>query len=72
MKKRLEGMGKRVYILAMNHVSDWKLEGLSLDCLVNTACPRIADDAHSIPMINATDIDELERIWREGGEGHSN
>ena len=72
VKKRLEGMGKRVYILAMNHVSDWKLEGLSLDCLVNTACPRIADDAHSIPMINATDIDELERIWREGGEGHSN
>ncbi len=42
IKKRLEEKGKRVYILIFNKIKPEKLEGLELDCYINTACPRIA------------------------------
>jgi 2-(3-amino-3-carboxypropyl)histidine synthase len=60
IKAKLEEIGKTVYVLAMDEVTPEKLEGLKLDFLVNTACPRIGWDDFSkyrIPMLN---YDELE------------
>lgn len=42
IKKKLEDKGKKAYILIFNEIKPEKLEGLELDCYVNTACPRIA------------------------------
>jgi 2-(3-amino-3-carboxypropyl)histidine synthase len=42
IKKQLESKGKKAYILIFNEIKPEKLEGLELDCYINTACPRIA------------------------------
>lgn len=42
IKKKLEEKGKKAYILVFNEIKSEKLEGLDLDCYINTACPRIA------------------------------
>jgi len=41
IKNNLEGKGKKAYILIFNEIKPEKLEGLKLDCYINTACPRI-------------------------------
>jgi len=58
IKKLLEKQGKEVYILAMDEFDPEKIEGLKLDILINTACPRILDDyqKYKIPMLNVEDI----------------
>ncbi len=60
-KKRLEAKGKRAWILAMDAVTPEKLAGLKLDCLVNCACPRLADDAAQFrkPVIAPEDVEKL-------------
>ena len=51
--KKLKAMKKEVYILVLNHISPEKIEGLELDFLVNTACPRIEEDnIYKIPLLN--------------------
>ncbi|HLC59029.1 MAG TPA: diphthamide biosynthesis enzyme Dph2 [archaeon] len=57
LKKIIEKQGKEVFVLAMDEFSMDKLEGLKLDVLVNTACPRIIDDfnKYKIPIINIED-----------------
>jgi len=55
LKKRLEANGKEVFILAFDTLNPQKIEGLKLDILVNTACPRIGIDdldRYRIPIIN--------------------
>lgn len=42
IKKELESAGKKAYILVFNEIKPEKLEGVELDCYINTACPRIA------------------------------
>ncbi len=44
-KHALEKMGKKAFILTADEFTPDKLLGLDLDCLVNTACPRLADDS---------------------------
>lgn len=64
IKKRLESQGKRAFIIAFDEIKSEKLEGVGLDCLVNTACPRIAiEDRTSFkkPILN---LDELEEIFK--------
>lgn len=57
IKKKIEKMNKEVYILVMDFISQEKIEGLKLDVLVNTACPRIEDDsAFKQTLINLRDI----------------
>jgi 2-(3-amino-3-carboxypropyl)histidine synthase len=59
LKKKLESEGKEVYILAMDEVTPEKIEGLDLDFLINTACPRIGIDdleRYSLPMVNLDQI----------------
>ncbi len=59
VKRKLEQKDKKAYILVMDEVRDEKLAGLKLDAFVNTACPRLADDHFTKPLINAEDIDYL-------------
>jgi len=59
LKKKLEAEGKEVYLLAMDEISQQKLEGLKLDILVSFACPRISMDdqaKYKIPMLNYYNI----------------
>jgi 2-(3-amino-3-carboxypropyl)histidine synthase len=58
-KGRLESLGKKAFILVANQVTPEKLLGLGVEALVNTACPRIREDARAfrMPIISPSDID---------------
>ncbi len=51
VKKGLEAGGKRAYLLVFDEIRPDKLMGLRLDCLVNCACPRLAEDFESFGKI---------------------
>lgn len=61
VKRKLEKSGKNVYILVGDYFRPEKLLGLKIDVLVNTACPRMREDAEQFGKIvlNADDVDEL-------------
>lgn len=62
IKRELEKKGKKAYILVFNEIKPEKLEGLELDCYINTACPRIAIEDRVLfkkPILNP---DELPKI----------
>jgi len=57
IKKRLESKGKKAHILVMDEITPEKIEGIKVDCLINTACPRITDNRAGFKLIiNADDI----------------
>ena len=56
IKKKLEAKDKKAYIVVMDEISENKLLGLKVDAYVNTACPRIAEDHFSKPMLNPEDL----------------
>jgi len=59
IKKELEEKGKKAYILVFNEIKPEKLEGLELDCYVNTACPRIAIEDRTLfkkPILNPDEL----------------
>ncbi len=45
LKKMLESKGKRAWILAMDRVTPESIMGIGVECLVNTACPRLREDS---------------------------
>jgi len=60
IKKKIEAKGKKAYILIFNEIKPEKLEGLDLDCYINTACPRIAIDNRTDfkkPILNPDEIE---------------
>lgn len=60
IKKKLEEKGKKAYILVFNEIKPEKLEGLDLDCYINTACPRIAIENRTNfkkPILNPDEIE---------------
>jgi 2-(3-amino-3-carboxypropyl)histidine synthase len=62
LKEKIEKMGKRAFILAMDEIVPEKLEGLKLDFLVSTGCPRIGTDdigRYKIPIVNAAELQEM-------------
>ena len=62
LKEKLERMGKSVYIFAMDEIVPEKLEGLKLDFLVCTGCPRIGTDdidRYKIPIVDSSELAEL-------------
>lgn len=62
IKKKIEEKGKKAYILVFNEIKPEKLEGLELDCYINTACPRIAIENRTEfkkPILN---VDEIENF----------
>ncbi len=64
LKKKLESMGKRAWILVMDFITKEKLMGLKLDVLVNCACPRLDEDAHlfGMPILNPEDVGKLSEV----------
>lgn len=56
LKKRVEKTGKKAYIFVMDCINNEKLMGLKIDFFINTACPRIAEDNFSKPVMNASDF----------------
>ncbi|MBI4163899.1 MAG: diphthamide biosynthesis enzyme Dph2 [Candidatus Aenigmarchaeota archaeon] len=64
LKNKLEGMGKKAWILVMDFITKEKLMGLKLDVLVNCACPRLDEDAHlfGMPVLNPEDVGKLSEV----------
>lgn len=61
IKKKLEEKGK-AYLLIFNEIKPEKLEGLELDCYINTACPRIAIEDRTEfkkPILNPDEIESF-------------
>jgi 2-(3-amino-3-carboxypropyl)histidine synthase len=59
IKTELEKRDKKAFILVMDKISDAVLLGLCVDALINTACPRLADDQWSKPFVNAADVGKI-------------
>jgi 2-(3-amino-3-carboxypropyl)histidine synthase len=62
IKKKIESKGKKAYILIFNEIRPEKLEGLELDCYINTACPRVAIDNRTEfkkPILNPDEIESF-------------
>jgi 2-(3-amino-3-carboxypropyl)histidine synthase len=57
LKKRLESRGFRAYLFAGDELSPENLLPFTVDCWVNTACPRLVDDEYGKPVLNAGDLD---------------
>jgi len=62
IKKKLNSKKRKAWILVADEITPEKLLGLKLDCLVDCACPRIADDFSIFkkPVLKPEDID---RLW---------
>jgi 2-(3-amino-3-carboxypropyl)histidine synthase len=59
VKRKIESLGKKVYVLVFDELNESILEGLKIDCLINLACPRISVDdleRYKIPIIDYTDV----------------
>ncbi|MCK4715123.1 MAG: diphthamide synthesis protein, partial [Candidatus Aenigmarchaeota archaeon] len=58
-REKLEALGRRAWILAADQLTPSKLMGLRVEALVNTACPRLREDARLFkkPIISPGDID---------------
>lgn len=63
VEEKLKAYGKRVYLLVVDSVEPSVLKGfLDVECLVSTACPRIAfDDAlrFDVPVLTPLEVDIL-------------
>ena len=59
IKKKLEEMGKEVFVFAMDEMTINKLDFLQCDALVSFGCPRISTDdleKYKIPIVNFTEL----------------
>lgn len=58
VKKKLEEMGKKVYMFSMDMLMQSKLEGTHCDIYMNCACPRMGEDIDIFnePIINPEDV----------------
>ena len=68
IKTKLEEMGKKAYIFGCDYVNESYVEGIKVDCYVNTACPRIAYDDHANftkPIITPQEVFLLQDINKE-------
>jgi 2-(3-amino-3-carboxypropyl)histidine synthase len=71
LKKRIEGKGKRACLISADLITPETLMPFrKLDCLVNTACPRITiDDAsrYKQPMLSPQELEMVlgERDWED-------
>ncbi len=58
IKKHLEEKDKKAFVLIMDEINDSMLLSVPADAFVNTACPRITDNAFSKTVINAGDLND--------------
>ncbi len=56
VKKVAESKGKKAFIFVSNIIRKDYLLGLGIDCIVNTACPRIVNDDFGILILNANEM----------------
>lgn len=63
LKKKLKGLGKKVYVLVADQLTPEKLMGMKIDVIVNTACPRISEDREMFRkvILNPEDVERLEQ-----------
>jgi 2-(3-amino-3-carboxypropyl)histidine synthase len=61
IKRKLEKAGKKAYVLLGDCFTPEKLMGLKIDALVNTACPRLRDDAEQFGkvILKPEEVNEL-------------
>lgn len=66
IKKKIERMGKDAVILLGDNITREQIENFaSFDLIVNTACPRIADDELGRPVLNADEVEALSTAFRQ-------
>jgi len=60
-KSELEKKGKSAWILVAGEFTPEKLLGMKIDCLVDCACPRMAEDSQLFrkPIIRAEDVQRI-------------
>jgi 2-(3-amino-3-carboxypropyl)histidine synthase len=60
-KSELEKKGKKSWILVAGEFTPEKIIGLKVDCLVDCACPRLAEDTSLFrkPIIRAEDVSKI-------------
>jgi 2-(3-amino-3-carboxypropyl)histidine synthase len=60
-RRRLSRLGKNAWILVADEITPSKILGLQIDCLVNTACPRIREDFRLFkkPILDPRDLEKL-------------
>lgn len=62
LKRKIEEKGKQAYILVADEIKPEKVKYLGIECLINTACPRIAiEERHlfPIPILNPDEFEEI-------------
>lgn len=61
IKNKIEKKGKKAFLLVFDEIEPEKLEGLDLDCYINTACPRLVDDRGLFkkPILNVEGVEEV-------------
>ena len=56
IKKIIENKGKKAFIFVSDIIKKDYLSGLNIDCIINTACPRLVDDDFGIPILNVDEV----------------
>ncbi len=62
LKEKIKSIDRDAYILVMDEIRPEKLSGVKADCLVNTACPRVAVEHRTDfdqPVLNPGELEEL-------------
>ncbi len=62
LSKKIKAQGKKAYILVLNEVKPEKVEGLDIDCFVNTACPRISIEDRTMYKKPILSVEELKHV----------
>lgn len=57
--ERLRSHGKRVFLFAGDELTPENLMPFKVDCWVNTACPRLAEDEYNRPVVNAEELEDF-------------
>jgi 2-(3-amino-3-carboxypropyl)histidine synthase len=55
--KKIKSKGKKAFLFSGEELSPNNLLPFKVDCWVNTACPRLADDKFEKTVINAEELD---------------
>jgi 2-(3-amino-3-carboxypropyl)histidine synthase len=56
LREKLKSKGKKAYIIAAAELTPDNILPFPADCLINTACPRMAGDHYHIPIVNHDEL----------------
>ena len=63
VRERLREKGRRALLFAAEELSPQNLLPFKVDCWVNTACPRMAQDSYNRPVVNADELESFLRLF---------